>query len=97
MALLKLNAKFERLSLRLELKNKWLWPLRTGLLFPPLPPRFIPRQSALQDSPQHLHHFLLGGLPRDLQQQRFGDNSLLHAFLAQAVGNVTKRKRLRNR
>jgi len=73
MALLELNAKLERLSLRLELKNKRLWPLRTGLLF-----RRSRRASSRVNPPcrirRSISHFLFGGLPRDLQQQRFGDN-----------------------
>src|SRR5712671_1291700 len=97
MALLKLYPKLERLSLRLKLKNEWLRPLRTGLLLPPLSPRFIAGQSPLQNSAEHLHHFLFGGLPRDLQQQRFGRNSLLDALLAQAVWNVEQRERFRHR
>src|SRR5258706_5501506 len=82
MTLLKLNPELERLIFRLKLKNKRLRPLRTGLLFPAFPPRLVARQPALQDAMQHLHHFLFGGLPRNLQQRRLRHDTLLDTLLA---------------
>src|SRR5258708_18530335 len=97
MAPLELNPELERLILRLELKNKRLRPLRTRLLFAAFATRLIPCQAALQDPMQHLHHFLLGGLPRNLQQQRFRHDPLLDTLLAQHVRNIAQRKCLRHR
>src|SRR2546425_10493411 len=62
MAPLELNPELERFILRLKVKNKRLRPLRPALFFFAFPPRFIPRQSTLQDAMQHLRHFLFGGL-----------------------------------
>src|SRR5260370_33076885 len=53
-ALLELNPEPERLIFRLELKNKRLRPLRTGLLFPALAPCFVPRQTGLQGAMRQL-------------------------------------------
>src|SRR5260370_27611357 len=97
MALFKLNPEFKGFAGWLELKDERPGPLRTHLLFAPFAPRFVPRQSTLHDAVEHLDHFLLSGLPGDLQQERLRKNSMLHALLAQRIGYVAQRKRLRHR
>src|ERR1700674_4778253 len=90
MTLFELNSEPKRLILGFKLKDKRLRALWSGLLFPPLTARFIPRQAALQDTMQHLHHFLFGGLPRNLQQQRLRRAPLLDAFLPQRVRDIAQ-------
>src|SRR6266404_1780650 len=68
-ALLELNPELERLVLRLELKNKRLWPLRSCLFLATFAARFIAGEPALHDAVKHLNHFLFGRLPRNLEQQ----------------------------
>src|SRR6266850_4769903 len=70
MTFLELNPELECLRRRLELKDERLWPLRSRLLFATLAARLIARQPALHDAVEHLDHFLLGGLARNLEQKR---------------------------
>ena len=66
MAFLELNPELKRFTGRLELKNKRLGPLWTGLFLTALAPRLVSGQAALQDAVKHLHHFLFRRLARNL-------------------------------
>ena len=71
MALLELNPELKLLVLRLELENERLRPLRPGYMFFARSFRASSRVSPpCIDAVNRLQHFLLGRLPRDLQQQR---------------------------
>src|SRR5260370_36258013 len=91
MALLELNPELEGLRRRLELKDERPWPLRSGMLLAAFAARLIARQPALHDAMKHLDHFLLGRLPRNLEQERFGKNAVLDALLPQRVRDITQR------
>src|SRR5260370_3527897 len=92
MALLELNPELEGLRRRLELKDERPWPLRSSMLLAAFAARLIARQPALHDAMEHLDHFLVGGLARNLEQERFGKNAVLDALLPQRVGNIAQRQ-----
>src|SRR6266702_2290690 len=89
MALLELNSELKSLRRRLELKDERPWPLRSCLFIPALTARLIARQPALHDAVKHLNHFLFHRLPRNLQQERLGKNSILDALLLQTASGLS--------
>src|SRR6266567_5800078 len=92
MAFLELNSELKSLRRRLELKDERPWPLRSCLFIPALTARLIARQPALHNAVKHLDHFLFHRLPRNLQQERLGKNSILDALLLQRVENIAQRQ-----
>src|SRR6267378_791538 len=92
MTLLELNPELECFRRRLELKDERLWPLRSRLLFAAFAARLVACEPSLHDTVEHLDHFLFGGLARNLQQKRFGKESVLDALLSQRVGNIAQRQ-----
>src|SRR5438477_388223 len=92
MTFLELNPELKCLRRRLELKDERPWPLRSRLLFAAFAARLIAGQPSLHDAVEHLDHFLFGGLTRNLQQQRLGNNSMLDALLSQRIGDIAKRQ-----
>src|SRR5260370_34735349 len=96
-ALLERNWELKSRGRRVELKDERPWPLRSCLFIPALTARLIARQPALHDAAKHLDHFLFHRLPRNLQQERLGKNSILDALLSQRLGNIAQRQSLGHR
>src|SRR5713101_4966548 len=96
-ALAELDSQAESLVLRLEVIDEWLGPRARGFFFAAFAASLIAGQAALSDAVHGLDHFLLGWLAGYLEQQRFENNSLIRAAPAQRFGDISERKRLRNR
>src|SRR5207302_5821356 len=97
MAFLELNPELEGFARRLELEDEGPGPLWTCSLLPAFATRLIACQPSLQNALKHLVHFLFVGLARNLQQQRFGHNSMIDALSAQQIGDASQRERFRHR
>ena len=97
MALAELDAHAEGIVLRLKIEDERLGPRSASGLLTAFAASFVPREPALADALHGLQHLFLAGLASHLQQQRFGDNSLLEAALAHWVGDVAQRQALGDR
>src|SRR5260370_11932117 len=97
MALAKLHAQAEGVILRLKIKDKWLRARRSGRFVTALAAGVIAGQATLENAVDHFEHLLFRGTASDLEKQRFREDTVLDAFLADMVGDIAQRKRLGHR
>src|SRR6266581_8435916 len=87
-AFTELDSELEGFIFRLEVEQEGPRPQRRLLVVAPLAPGLVPVKSSVKDALQHFVHLLLGGLPGNLQQERFGEDAMLETFAAELFGDT---------
>src|SRR5579875_167017 len=88
LATAKLHAQMKRRIASVIVKDERARTRFRFVLFLADAARFVAREPAVRNVHHHVVHLFFVGLPRNLQQKRFGNDAIFDAGLANGIGDV---------